>query len=316
MAENEKYDLTEEEFQDSLKMAEIAVFMHSKPSDKPTSVFIVSQPGAGKTGLRTHVESKYSTQFIDFDPDEIAIYHKYYKEILQEYPKESHRLLQKFVLPALDNYLRYKAVLFKNNIMQEGTFASTDGYLRILDFQKNGGKLPFPKVNENGEKEEQYAEGHYNIDINVLAVDRFESLLSSYEREEDFIQAGLPPRSVTPENHDRAYKNIIETLRKTQERGLYDNISIFRRGEIETQPRKVWEIGNPTYQGPIQALLGEREKDRKRLLSNPQAYLDRIERLKARITRDDANSRIQMEKINKLEQEFLQLLRSIGEQSL
>lgn len=309
MAEKEKYDLTKEEFQDSLKMAEIAVFMHSKPSEKPRSVFIVSQPGAGKTGLRTYVESSYNTQFIDFDPDEIAIYHKYYKEILQEYPKESHRLLQKFVLPALDDNLRYKAVLLKNNIMQEGTFASTAGYLRILDFQKNGGKLPFSKINERGEEEELYAEGNYTIDINVLAVDRFESLLSSYEREEDFIQAGLPPRAVTAENHDRAYRNIIETLKQTQERGLYDNINIFRRGKIETQPIKVWEIGNPTYQGPIEALLAEREKDRKQLLSNPQAYLKRIEELKGRITRNDSNSKIQIDKVNTLKQEFLEILR-------
>lgn len=316
MAEKEKYDLTKEEFEDSLKMAEIAVFMHSKPSNNPTSVFIVSQPGAGKTGLRTYIESQYNEQFIDFDPDEIAIYHKYYKEILQEYPKESHRILQRFVLPALDDHLRYKAVLFKNNIMQEGTFASTAGYLRILDFQKNGGKLPFPRVNENGEEEDLYAEGHYTIDINVLAVDRFESLLSSYEREEDFIQSGLPPRAVTAENHDRAYKNIIETLRETQERGLFDNITIFRRGEIETQPRKVWKIGEPTYQGSIQALLAEREKDRKRLLESPQVYLDRIKRLKSRIKRNDTNSQIQIDKINVLEREFLELLRDKEEQSL
>ncbi len=316
MEENERYDLTEEEFQASLKMAEIAVFMHSRPSERPTSVFIVSQPGAGKTGLRTYVESKYNTQFIDFDPDEIAIYHKYYKEILQEYPKESYRKLQKFVSPALDNYLRYKAVLLKNNIMQEGTFASTDGYLRVLDFQKNGGKLPFARINENGEEEEQYAEGHYNIDINVLAVDRFESLLSAYEREEDFIQAGLPPRAVTAENHDRAYRNIIETLKRTQERSLYDNITIFRRGEVETQPRKVWQVGEPEYQDPIQALLAEREKDRKKLLSDPHKYLERIERLKSRITRKDANAQIQIGKIEILEQEFLELLRDKEEQSL
>lgn len=309
MSKNEKYNLTKEEFDSSLAMAEIAVFMNSKPSQNPTSVFIVSQPGAGKTGLRTYIESKYQSQFIDFDPDEIAIYHKYYKEILEEYPEESHKLLQRFVLPALDDYLRYKAVLLKNNIMQEGTFASTEGYLRILEFQKNGGKVP-NKTSEGKDDKNQYAEGNYNIDINILAVSRFESLLSSYEREQNYIELGLPPRAVTAENHDRAYKNIINTISEVEKRGLYDNITIFKRGKMETQPEKVWEIGDKTYQGTVQVLLEEREKDKQRLLKDSQKYLNRINSLKNRILKtENQNSQIQIKKIEKLEQEFLEEIR-------
>ena len=61
--------------------------------------------------MRTHIENDYRDsylegQFIEFNPDVIAIYHKYYDEILEEYPNESYRLLQKFVAPALDQYLR------------------------------------------------------------------------------------------------------------------------------------------------------------------------------------------------------------------
>ena len=180
MGMKEKYDLTPEEFETSLKMAELAVFMNAQKSNRPTSVFVVAQPGAGKTGLKTYIKREYKKSdlqggFIEFDPDVVAFYHKYYREILKEFPEESYKRLQKFVAPALDEYLRYRAVQFRNNILQEGTFASP-GYIKILDFQKNGGKLPFKKDTTVG--------GNYFIDINILAAHRFESLLSAYEREQ------------------------------------------------------------------------------------------------------------------------------------
>ena len=86
-------------------MAELALLMRPKTSDKPKSIFIVSQAGGGKT----------------VNPDEVAIYHKYYEQILKEFPNESYAKLQKFILPALDQYLRQRAVQLRNNIIQEGT---------------------------------------------------------------------------------------------------------------------------------------------------------------------------------------------------
>ena len=188
---NEKYDLTKEEFESSLKMAELALLMRTKTSDKPKSIFIVSQAGGGKTGLKAFVEAEKQREqtgdlFVEINPDEVAIYHKYYEQILKEFPNESYAKLQKFILPALDQYLRQRAVQLRNNIIQEGTFGSTEGYLEILNFQRNGGKAKIGNMQENGEREEVEVKGGYDVEIDVLAVDRFESLLSSYEREQRF----------------------------------------------------------------------------------------------------------------------------------
>lgn len=131
-----KYDLTEEEFLRCLKLAEMQIFMRSKGNTRPQSIFIVSQAGGGKTGLKKFVESHKKDIFIEINPDEIAVYHKYYDEILREFPEESHKLLQRFVQPALDKYLRQRAVQLKNNLIQEGTFGNTNGYLEILEYQK------------------------------------------------------------------------------------------------------------------------------------------------------------------------------------
>ena len=306
MEKKDKYDLTPEEFEKCLKKAELAVFMDAQKSNRPTSIFVVAQPGAGKTGLKRYVEGEHRKsdlegQFIEFNPDVVAIYHKYYNEILEEFPNESYRLLQKFVLPALDDYLRYRAVQFKNNIIQEGTFASP-GYIKILAFQKNGGELPFKK----GET----VEGNYFIDINVLAVHRFESLLSAYEREQyDFIENDLTPRVVTPENHDRAYKNILGTLNTVEQQNLYSRIRVFKRGKTENMPELVYQVGNPQYENSAQALIGEREKNKRELLENAEHYLQRIATLRERIMANKVNSDNQLARLNELEQEFLRELR-------
>lgn len=308
MEMKEKYDLTPEEFEKSLKMAELAVFMNAQKSNRPTSVFVVSQPGAGKTGLKTYIKQEYKKSdlqgsFIEFDPDVIALYHKHYNAILREFPNESYRLLQKFVLPALDENLRYKAVEYRTNIAQEGTFGSTLGYLRILDFQKNGGELPFKK----GKK----VEGNYFIDINVLAVHRFESLLSAYEREQyDYIENGLNPRVVTPVNHDRAYRNIIETLKIIEQNGLYSRIRVFRRGKTANTPEPIYQLGDPQYQNSAQALIAEREKNKQELLVNAQIYLQRIKTLRERIKSNKTISQSQLDRLNELEEEFLRELKA------
>lgn len=299
MSEKEQYDLTKEEFETCLKTAEISILMSGKKSKNPKSIFIISQAGGGKTGLKRYIESQNNDFFIEINPDEVAMYHKYYTEILKEYPKESHMKLQKFVLPALDNYLRQRAVQLKNNLIQEGTFGSTKGYLEILEFQKNGGPANIGKMQENGQRENVDVEGGYDVQINILAVDRFESLLSSYEREQYFIESGLPPRSVTPENHDRAYYNLLKTVEEIEKRNLYDEIKVFKRGYKEEVPDLVHISGDGKYPNVVECIKQSRDDDRRRLLANSNDYKKRINELKSRVKTSSL-----MNKIEKLEQEF------------
>ena len=311
----EKYDLTKEEFENSLKMAELALLMRVRPSDEPKSIFIISQAGGGKTGLKTFVENEnYKGQeniFVEINPDEVAIYHKYYENIMKEYPKQSHTQIQKFVRPALDDYLRKRAVQFRTNIIQEGTFGSTDGYLKILDFQKNGGKAAIGPLESNGERKEIDIDGGYNIEIDILAVDRYESLLSSYEREQYFIETGLSPRAVTAENHDRAYENLIKTVQEIENRKLYNRMRVFKRGYVKSKPELVYKSGDTKYRSTAEAVRCEREKNKMELMSNSEAYLNRIailrKKIKSKISRDGdfPNSDVLLDKIDAIEKEFI-----------
>ncbi len=268
----------------------------------------------GKTGLRSYVESNFegkdgNKSHVSIDPDQIAMFHKNYKIIINQFPDDSYSLLQEFVRPCLDNYIRSKAVELNVNLFQEGTLAS-DAYIDIIDFQKNGGIARIGKRDQNLNRADVNVKGDYNIEIDVLAVHRYESLLSSYEREFSFIENGLPPRAVIAKNHDYSYNKMLENLRKIENKNLADNIRVFKRGDVENHPILIYETGDKTYKDSVEAIEAEREKGRKELLKNPEKYYTRINELKKRIADririkgDFGNSDILINKINDLEKEF------------
>ena len=310
-----KYDLTEKQFNECLKRAELQLFLRSKPvtGEQPYAVYIISQPGGGKTGLRTFIEQEYSEKrakcpFIEFDPDEIALYHENYTDIQREYPNESYKILQKFVSPAIDNYLRPKAIKLKNNIIQEGTFSNKQVFLKILDSQKNGIKSEI----ENNDESTDNINNKYYVDINLLAVHRYESLLSCYEREQGNIESNITPRAVTAENHDRAYYNVLETLNSIENQKLFNRIRIFKRGKKACEPELVYITeGNNYGTNIIDILKAIRDEDKKRIMDNPLQYLNRIENLESRIQNN--GTEIQLKKLHELKKEFVQELQKYRE---
>lgn len=52
MQETEKYNLTKEEYQKSLTMAEMAIFMRGKSVENPKSIFIIAQAGARENRIK------------------------------------------------------------------------------------------------------------------------------------------------------------------------------------------------------------------------------------------------------------------------
>lgn len=305
--DNSKYDLTQEEYNKCLAMAEIATFMNGDTVENPTSIFVVAQPGAGKTGLKSYVvneaqDNRNLSSYIEFNPDDISIYHKYYQEILEEFPDESYQILQRFVKPALDTYLRQRAVELRNNIVQEGTFGNTDAYIKVVNFQKNGGNAQIGKLKEDGTREKKFVKGNYNIDINILAVDKFESLLSSYEREQYFRDNGLPPRVVIPEYHDDAYEKILETTRIIERKGLFNRIRVFKRGYSADRPELVYVSGDNKYPTAVEAVIAERSRNRQNLLRNSEGYLQRIYNLRERVKQNGIQQ--QLDRLGELEKLF------------
>lgn len=300
-----EYDLTGQELIRSVSRAEMGVFMRCQPDMHPKSFFIVAQPGAGKTGLKSFVINKAQDgglipSYVEFNPDDIGVYHEHYHEIMRDYPDESFPILQRFIRPTLDDYLRKKAVDLRTNIVQEGTFASKDGYLQIIDFQKNGGVAPIGKIGPDGKRENKQVKGGYYVEISALAVDRYVSLLSSYEREQFFKENGLPPRVVQPKYHDSSYEKMLDTIDEVEKRGLADKICVYRRGYTENMPTLCTVSGDKRFMSARQAIEHYRKKDRMELMMNSEGYLDRI-----KILLDKADDPEQKGRILLLKDEFL-----------
>jgi len=238
------------------------------------------------------------------------MFHKYYDTIIEKFSDDSYRLLQEFVRPALDGYLRQKAVFHKVHLFQEGTFASP-GYIEIMDFQKNGGRAKIGKRDLNGNRAEVNVEGNYDIEINILAVHRYESLLSAYEREFELVEQDLPARAVTAKNHDYSYEKMLENIEEVEKRKIANKMRVFKRGYVKSKPELVYKSGDTKYRSTAEAVRCEREKNKMELMSNSEAYLDRIailrKKIKSKISRDGdfPNSDVLLDKIDAIEKEFI-----------
>ena len=298
-----EYDLTPEEFNRSLARAEIALFANCKPGKNPRSFFIVAQPGAGKTGLKSYIvkTSQDSSSFVEFDSDVVGIYHEHYLKIMRDYPGMSFKILERFVRPATDEYLRLKAIKLRANIMQEGTMSNKDTYISILDFYKNGGLAQIGEIDENGLRKTIEVQGDYHVEIAALAVDRYESLLSSYEREQFYREQSLAARVVLPQYHDNSYMKMLETINEIERRGLADKISVYKRGYVEDNPELLWVSGDQRFQSTKEAITYFRSKERRELMQQPDQYRKRLQSLLNRVTDKDQISRIM-----KLAEEFEQ----------
>lgn len=290
-----EYNLGEEDYQRCLVLAEIATFVDAQGVERPKSIFTVAQPGAGKTALKSYILSEAQSngvfsKFVEFNPDEISTHHKFYPEIIEHYPDAQYDILQRFTRRALDTYLRQRAVEMRCNIMQEGTFASTDGYLSIIDFQQNGGNAQIGEIGQGGMRTTKGVRGDYDVEINVLAVNRFESLLSCFDREQYFDENGLPPRAVTIENHDYAYEKMLQTVDEVEKRKLFNRMRVFRRGYVEEKPELIYIAGDRRFSSASEAIRHERRRQELELFRDPADYLRKLNELKARVERGNNES--------------------------
>lgn len=283
------YTLRYDEYYLCAHKAITTIFGDKKSSKNPTSFLIVAPPGSGKTGLAAFIERTNKDIPIKIDPDLIGIYHDYYKKINEEIPESSYKELQKFVKTVLNDTVRPLACEEKFNILSEGTFADTSGYIEIIKNQIKHG---------------------YKVDISTITVTRLESLMSCFERQQDRIEKGLAPRINSIEYHDAAYNKFMNTLGIVEKEGLYNSISVYERGEVETQPELFYRTGDEKYPTAIAAIEDQRRMGLDKILDEHEKYLYRISSLRERILCNEEGQvkEDQLIQLDLLDKEFNELL--------
>ena len=302
--DKEKYALTEEDIKEGIENFFTQLLVEAKikkpeakklediSSNYPKISYIVGQPGAGKTSIEKYIKKEYEEKgecTVEISADKVATYHKYYDELLKLLPDECYSISRKFVTPACEKILK-EVQKQKLNVIRECAFCKGEQDYRRIEAFKNAG---------------------YDVEVNIIAVDRYESFLSCIERDVKLLELGYEPRPVTKKNHDNMYEPFLDEVAELNKRGICDNVKVFTRGKNAGLPELVYENGYTNYSCAQEAVRTERANQRKRIIADPSKFLQRITLAREKIESlvKDGNMRSDyVERLKDLEDEYLKEL--------
>lgn len=302
MVDYNKYKLTEEDIQTGVDdfFCQLLIEARRKKtgvrkisdlsSEEPEISYVAGQPGAGKTTLSKYIQKQYQEKqegIVEIGSDKIATYHRDYSELLNLLPDDCYVISRQFTIPAekiISETLRSNRI----NIVREISLSKGEkDYQNIKEFKDKG----------------------YNVEINIMAVDKFESFLSCMERDIKLLELGCDARPVARNNHDRMYDSLLQELLEIQTRGLCNKVNVFKRGKALNQVELVYSSGDKSYATAQDAIISERGKNRREILSDSQEFLERLTEAKEKIdmlVQDEIMKKSYQDSLNQLEIEFYQ----------
>lgn len=231
----QKYKLTEEEYQNYYKAVNL-FFTTGKTIEKnPKMVIVAAQAGAGKSKLVPLVNEQLGYNAVILDYDMIRAMHPKFDIVSREDPENIHLAL----LPDADranqqirDYCREKRI----NFIYEGTMRGTAGFIKMA---------------------KEFKESGYEVDLSLLSVPKLESYGSTLLRYATDLVQNNKARWVPKSVHDESYDKFIETMKEFIEQGLFDQAQVYRRGE--ENPIQIYSTQGREFHDPIEAILYGRE---------------------------------------------------------
>ena len=284
------YSLTEEETKVCYTQALMQCLFQAKITDSPQAIYVVAQPGAGKSGViarEANILNDKNEKYVELSADKIATYHKYYADVVKLLPNDCYKITREFTKPALES-LNKEMEKINTNIISETTFSKVEKL-----------KSEFSRKKEHG----------YNMQVDLLAVDKYESLISCQERDLALVKKGLQPRGVYRGNHDRVYNNMLDNVEEIYAKGYISRVNVYRRGEEENNPEVIASIGeNANFLDIRKKIEEERKRQREELFANKKEYITRINKTKEEMQKYMQNPVLldnAITDLNNLEEEFI-----------
>lgn len=212
MSSNTSYKLSQAEHIKALKGIEENLFRGLKPVESPTIVVIGGQPGAGKSGIITLSQNDFfpDQNVAIINGDEFRKYHPDSKQIFLNHDKDYASLTD----PDVREWTKAifdKAIKEKYNIIFEGTMRTEQICETIQNLKKKD----------------------YEVIVRVAAVNEFESRAAIYQRYENQLTQYGSGRFTSRNAHDESYTGMLTTLQRIEDKGLYDQLEVFKRnGEL------------------------------------------------------------------------------------
>ena len=230
----EIYKLSHEEHEEILQKIMKNVFKEAKSQENPKIFIMGGQPGAGKsTFINQLINSEDGKDCLIINADEYRAYHPKIKEIYTKHPEEMATITDLDVRDWTQRIFAL-AIQNRNNIIFEGTMRTPQICETIKDLHSKG----------------------YEVNIHVMAVNFYESKLSTYSRYEEALLSGEMPRHTPPEAHDETYSKMLKTLQQIEDDGCYNKITIHGRDkEVNLS-----QANGQSRVGSVMAILKHREK--------------------------------------------------------
>ena len=228
------YKLSPDKHEEILEQIMEDVFSQAKSFENPDIFILGAQPGAGKSTYINHlIASGEAKDCLVINADEYRAYHPQIDEINSKYPEQMAAITDLDVRDWTQRIFA-QAIKNRNNIIFEGTMRTN----QICETIK--------KLHDQG----------YNVNIIVLAVNYFESKLSTYSRYEESLQRKELARHSPPEAHDETYGKMLSTLQQIEDEGYYSKMTIHSRDKrvVFRSDRK-----NPKV-GSVVAILKHRDR--------------------------------------------------------
>ncbi|TCC36979.1 zeta toxin family protein [Kribbella sindirgiensis] len=199
------------------------------PWRQPTVLFILGQPGAGKTTMQAAAMERLGMKkayVLDHD------------ELLEKHPDYAGAALD-------DDY--HATVGHADDAAQWRGWAFHDIKARRMDVV-----VPYPIGDLDLMR--SFQEQGYRVEVAIAAVHESQSQLGIMERFNDSRQEVGYGRWISAEQHDQLYRQMLDTADAIEAEGVADGVHVYRRGEAEpvfTNERKngVWrhQIGSSRW---------------------------------------------------------------------
>ncbi|MBQ8299622.1 MAG: zeta toxin family protein [Clostridia bacterium] len=255
-----RFSITDEEFENMYKQAELLTFTGVKPSsDRPTAILTGGQPGAGKTGIIMKTKQEFKQNGADIIVFDLDSYRPFYKDasvIASNYPELYAGITGKAAGKVMER-LSEKAIREGYSFVMEGTMGKSTYTLDML----------------------QDMNADFNIVTRLMAVSREESLLSIFERYLEMRKSLGFGRLTTVDSHNDKFDNFTNTALGLEQRGV--KVEIYERSNDPSNigdVRKTYETfgANNVYRTVREALEKGRLDSRRKCLANADKRLTSI----------------------------------------
>lgn len=205
----EKYKLSKEEHNMVLETLKKELFEDKKIEANPSIMFVVGQPGCGKT---TFINSIDLSDYTVINSDLYRSFNRYSKEILEKYPTDYAKLTN-FDAHLWGDELFLYAIQNDYSVLREKA-PTDDSILKIL----------------------KTAPTHYKIVINVVVAGNLSSILATRERYEKEMLESNHAKLSNIESHNKCYNLLPDFILKCLSLSVKVNYVIPVNGQFKIVP--------------------------------------------------------------------------------